>query len=88
MTIDDEIIDDLLSRYEGGLPLRAVCQKDDMPDIVVLQEYMRRNPVAMDRLRASKAKAKQQIADDASFRKQARVNRKEYIEGMKHGRKQ
>jgi len=87
MTIDDAILNDLLEKYEGGLPLRAVCQIDDMPDIVVLQEYMRRNPVAMKRLREAKAKAKQKIAENPAFQKQVRVNRKQYIEGMKHGRR-
>ena len=82
MTIDDEVIEDLLAQVEQGAPLRAVCQDNGVPDIVVLQTYLRRNPAIMDRLRLAKLAAKKKIEQDAAFKAASVAARKSFIEGQ------
>jgi len=88
MSIDDEVFEDLLAKVEQGAPLRAICCDDGIPDIVVLQKYMRQNPALMARLRDAKKRAKERMTTDAVFRDEALANRKQFIEGQSDAREE
>ena len=84
MTIDDEVFQDLLQKVEEGAPLRAACQGNGVPDIVLLQRYLRSNPKLLDQLREAKLRAKQRIKNDPQFALVARANRLRSIEDAKN----